>query len=84
MFEASVAQAKKMMEFQGEEKVLTVIVMLGTNDISRSPITPESKWDYLIDCLLNELQEIVKSKILVLCSVLLKPEVGILVAEFKL
>ena len=73
-----------MTEFQGEEKVLTVIVMLGTNDNSRSPITHESKWDHLINCLLNELQEIVKSKILVLCSVLLKQEVGVLVAEFKL
>ena len=36
---ASVAQVLKMMEFQG------VVITLGTNDVSRAPVTPEGKWE---------------------------------------
>ena len=40
---ASMAQAIKTMEFQNEDQLNTSIVMLGTNDISRDPVTPESR-----------------------------------------
>ena len=41
---ASVAQVIKMIEFQSEDHMDTLIIMLGTNDVSRAPVTPESKW----------------------------------------
>ena len=34
---ASVAQVIKMMEFQSEDHLDTLIIMLGTNDVSRAP-----------------------------------------------
>ena len=40
---ASVAQVIKMMEFQSEDYLDTLVIMLGTNDVSRAPVTPESK-----------------------------------------
>ena len=53
---ASVAQVIKMMEFQSEDHLDTLVIMLGTNDVSRAPVTPESKWEPLLVCLLNELK----------------------------
>ena len=40
---ASVAQVIKMMEFQSADHLDTLVIMLGTNDVSRAPVTPESK-----------------------------------------
>ena len=40
---ASVAQVIKMMKFQGEDHLDTLVIMLGTNDVSRAPVTPEGK-----------------------------------------
>ena len=54
---ASVAQVIKMMEFQSEDYLDTLVIMLGTNDVSRAPVTPESKWEPLLVCLLNKLKE---------------------------
>ena len=51
--EASVAQVIKMMEFQGEDDPDMLVIMLGTNDVSRVPVTPEGKWEPLLVCLLN-------------------------------
>ena len=39
---ASVAQVIKMMEFQSEDHLDTLVIMLATNDVSRAPVTPES------------------------------------------
>ena len=53
---ASVAQVIKMMELQNDRAdILTLII--GTNDVSRNPVTPEAKWESLLICLLNELRE---------------------------
>ena len=43
---ASVAQVIKMTEFQGEDQLDTLVIMLGTNDVSRSPVTPEGRWQF--------------------------------------
>ena len=40
---ASVAQVIKMMELQGEDYLDPLVIMLGTNDVSRVPLTPEGK-----------------------------------------
>ena len=40
---ASVAQVIKMIEFQSEDYLDTLMIMLGTNDVSRVPMTPEGK-----------------------------------------
>ena len=54
---ASVAQVREIMEFQGEDQLDTMVILLGTNDVSRAHVTPEGKWEPLLVCLLNELKE---------------------------
>ena len=79
---ASVAQVIKMKEFQSEDYLDTLVIMLGTNDVSRAPVTPESKWEPLLVCLLNELKEKYRPRLVVLCTIPQKPMVGTLVADF--
>ena len=79
---ASVAQVIKMMEFQGEDHLDTLVIMLGTNDVSRFPVTPEGKWEPLLVCLLNELKEKYRPRLVVLCTITQNPEVGTPVADF--
>ena len=79
---ASVAQVIKMMEFQGEDHLDTLVIMLGTNDVSRAPVTPEGKWKPLLVCLLNELKEKYRPRLVVLCTIPQNPEVGTPVADF--
>ena len=38
---ASGAQVIKLMEFQGGDHLDTLVIMLGTNDVSRVPVAPE-------------------------------------------
>ena len=78
----SVAQVIKMMEFQGEDHLDTLVIMLGTNDVSRAPVTPEGKWEPLLVCLLNELKEKYRPRLVVLCTIPQNPEVGTPVADF--
>ena len=78
---ASVAQVIKMMEFQGEDHLETLVIMLGTNDVSRAPVTPEGKWEPLLVCLLNELKEKYRPRLVVLCTIPQNPEVGTPVAD---
>ena len=73
---ASMAHVIKMMDSQNEDQVDTLIVMLGTNDISRAPVTPESRWEPLVVCFLNELKEKYKPRLVVLCTIPQNPEVG--------
>ena len=79
---ASVAQVIKMMEFQSEDHLDTLVIMLGTNDVWRAPVTPESKWEPLLVCLLNELKEKYRPKFVVLCTIPQNPLVGTTVADF--
>ena len=79
---ASVAQVIKMMEFQSEDHLDTLVIMLGTNDVSRAPVTPESKWEPLLVCLLNELKEKYRPMLVVLCTIPQNPLVGTTVADF--
>ena len=79
---ASVAQVIKMMEFQSEDHLDTLVIMLGTNDVSRAPVTPESKWEPLLVCLLNELKEKYRPGFVVLCTIPQNPLVSTTVADF--
>ena len=79
---ASVAQVIKMMEFQGEDHLDTLVIMLGTNDVSRAPVTPEGKWKPLLVGLLNELKEKYRPRLVVLCTIPQNPEMGTPVADF--
>ena len=79
---ASVAQVIKMMEFQGEDRLDTLIIMLGTNDVSRAPVTPENKWEPLLVCLLNELKEKYRPRLVILCTIPPNPLVGTTAADF--
>ena len=79
---ASVAQVIKMMEFQSRDHLNTLVIMLGTNDVSRAPVTPESKWEPLLVCLLNELKEKYRPRLVVLCTIPQNPLVGTTVADF--
>ena len=58
------------------------MIMLGTNDVSRAPVTPESKWEPLLVCLLNELKERYRPWFVVLCTIPQNPDVGTPVADF--
>ena len=78
---ASVAQVIKLMEFQSEDYLDTLVIMLGTNNVSRAPVTPESKWEPLLVCLLNELKEKYRPRLVVLCTIPQNPMVGIVVAD---
>ena len=78
---ASVAQVIKMMDFQGEDH-LDTLIMLGTNDVSRVPVTPEGKWKPLLVCLLNEIKEKYRPRLVVLCTIPQNLEVGTPVADF--
>ena len=62
---ASVAQVIKMMELQNDDRVDTLTVIIGTNDVSRKPVTPEAKWESLLICFLNELKENYRPRIVV-------------------
>ena len=79
---SSVAQVIKMMEFQSEDHLDTLVIMLGTNDVSRAPVAPESKWEPLLVCLLNELKEKYRPRLVVLCTIPQNPLVGNTVADF--
>ena len=79
---ASVAQVIKMMEFQSEDHLDTLVIMLGTNDVSRAPVTPECKWGPLLVCLLNELKEKYRPRFVVLCTIPQNPLMGTTVADF--
>ena len=79
---ASVAQVIKMMEFQSEDHLDTLVIMLGTNDVSRAPVTPECKWEPLLVCLLNELKEKYRPRFVVLCTIPQNPLMGTTVADF--
>ena len=76
------AQVIKMMEFQGEDHLDALVIMLGTNDVSRAPVNPEGKWEPLLVCLLNELNEKYRPRLVVLCTIPQNPEVGTPVADF--
>ena len=45
---ASVARVIKMMELQNDDRVVRLILMIGTNDVSRNPVTREEKWEPLV------------------------------------
>ena len=79
---ASVAQVIKMMEFQGEDQLDTLVIMLGTNDVSIAPVTPEGRWEPLLVCLLNELKEKYRPRLVVLFTIPQNPELGKPVADF--
>ena len=79
---ASVAQVIKMMEFHSEDHLDTLVIMLGTNDVLRAPVTPETKWKPLLVCLLNELKVKYRPRLVVLCTIPQNPMVGTTVADF--
>ena len=62
------AHVIKLMELQNEDRVDTLTLMRGTNVVSRNPVTPEAKWESLLICLLNELKEKYRPRIVVLCT----------------
>ena len=70
------------MEFQSEDHLDTLVMMLGTNDVSRAPVTPECKWEPLLVCLLNELKEKYRPRFVVLCTIPQNPLMGTTVADF--
>ena len=78
----SVAQVIKMIEFQGEDHLDSLVIMLRTNNVSRAPVIPVGKWEPLLVCLLNELKEKNRSRLVVLCTIPQNPEVGTSVADF--
>ena len=75
-------QVIKMMEFQGEDHIDTLVIMLGTNEVSGVHVTPEGKWTPLLVCLLNELKQKYRPRLVVLGTIPQNPEMGTPVADF--
>ena len=71
------------MEFRGEDHSDTLVTMLVTNDVSRVSVTPEGKWEPLLVCLLSELKEKYRPRLVVPCTKPQKPEVDTPVADSK-
>ena len=71
-----------MMKFQGEDHLYTLLIMLGTYDVSRVPVIQEGEWEPLLVCLLNELKEKYGPRLVLLCTIPQNPEVGTPVADF--
>ena len=59
-------QVIKMTDFQNEEQLDTLKIRIGTNDISKAPVTPENRWEPLMVCLLNKLKEKYKPRLVVM------------------
>ena len=76
------AQVIKMMELQNDDRVDTLILMIGTNDVSRNPVTPEAKCEPLLVFLLNELKENYRPRLMALCTIPLNPDAGSPIADF--
>ena len=76
------AHVIKMREFQGKDHLDTLVIKLGTNDVSRATVNPEGKWEPLLVCLLNKLKEKHRPRPVVLCTIPQNPEVGTPVADF--
>ena len=79
---AFMAQVIKIMEFQGEDHLDTLVIMLGSNDVSGVPVTPEGKWEPLLVCFRNDLKENYRPRLVVLCKIPQNSEVGTSVADF--
>ena len=76
------AQLIKIMDLQNDDTMETLILVIGTNDVSRNPVTPEVKWELLLVCVLNELKEKYRSRLVVLCTIPLSLDAGSSIAEF--
>ena len=50
------AQVIKMMELQNDDRVDSLILMIGTNDVSRNPVIPDEKWEPLLVRLLTDMK----------------------------
>ena len=79
---ASVAQVIKTIELQNEDRVDTLNLMIGTNDVSRNLVTPEAKWESLLICLLNELKEKYRPKTVALRTIPFNSDAGSPVADY--
>ena len=56
--------------------------MIETNAVSRNPVRPEAKWEPLLICLLNELKEKHRLRIVCSCTSPLNPGAGLPIADF--
>ena len=74
-------QVIKTMELQNGDKVETLIFMIGTNDVPRSPVTLEVIWEPLLICLVNELKEKLRPRLVVLSTSPFRPDAGSAIAE---
>ena len=70
------------MDLQNDDTMETLILVIGTNDVSRNPVTPKVKWEPLLVCVLNELKEKYRSRLVVLRTIPLCLDAGSSIAEF--
>ena len=55
--------------------------MTGTNEVSRNPVNPEVKWESLLICLLNELKEKYRPRIVCLFTIPRNTDAGSPIAD---
>ena len=69
------------MEFQGEDHLDTLVIMLGITTF-RGPLNPRGQVGTLLVCLLHELKEKYRPRLVALCTIPQNPEMDKPVADF--
>ena len=62
------AKVIKIMELQDEDQLDTLLILIGTNDISRTLVAAETRWEPLLVCILKELKEKYKPRLVILST----------------
>ena len=58
----------KIMELQDEDQLDTLLILIGTNDISRTLVAAETRWEPLLVWILKELKEKYKPRLVILST----------------
>ena len=62
------AKVIKIMELQDEDQLDTLLILIGTNDISRTLVAAETRWEPLLVWILKELKEKYKPRLVILST----------------
>ena len=66
---ATVAQLYRMVELMNPVKIVDIIFLIGTNNVSRSSDTEEAQWESMLLCLINTLWQKFQCAVLTVCII---------------
>ena len=67
--DATVAQLYRMVELMNPGKIVDIMVLIGTNNLSRSSDTEEAQWESLLVCLFTTLWQKFQCAVLTVCTI---------------